>query len=103
MVSSDNENIRKLKSEKSNEIHYKTLGDEQLSLFQVLLSNISYYVMVEIIYMIILIAYVSLALIVPASAIKWLISISVFFLMHILLSMMECVTQMYLTFWKDKR
>lgn len=22
--------------------------------------------------------------------------------MHILLGMMECVTQMYLTFWKDK-
>jgi hypothetical protein len=36
--------------------------------------------MVEIIYMMILIAYVFLALIVPASAIKWLISISVFFL-----------------------
>ena len=59
--------------------------------------------MAEIIYMMILIAYVFLALIVPASAIKWLISISVFFLMHILLGMMECVTQMYLTFWKDKR
>ena len=28
LVSSDNENIRKLKSEKSNEIHYKKLGDE---------------------------------------------------------------------------
>ena len=40
--------------------------------------------MVEIIYMMILIAYVFLALIVPASAIKWLISISVFFLMRIL-------------------
>ena len=35
--------------------------------------------MVEIIYMMILFAYVFLALIVPASAIKWLISISVFF------------------------
>ncbi len=70
LVSSDNENIRKLKSEKSSEIHYKKLGNEQLSLFQVLLSNISYYVMVEIIYMMILIAYVFLALIVPASAIK---------------------------------
>ena len=103
LVSSDNENIRKLKSEKSSEIHYKKLGNEQLRLFQVLLSNISYYVMVEIIYMIILIVYVFLALIVPTSAIKWLISISVFFLMHILLGMMECVTQMYLTFWKDKR
>lgn len=71
--------------------------------FQVLLSNISYYVKVEIIYMMILIAYVFLALIVPASVIKWLISINVFFLMHILLGMMECVTQMYLTLWKDKR
>ena len=28
LVSSDNENIRKLKSKKSNEIHYKKLGDE---------------------------------------------------------------------------
>lgn len=92
-----------MKNEKSSEIYYKKLGDEQLSLFQVLLSNILYYVMVEIIYMMILIAYTFLALIVPASAIKWLISISVFFLMHILSGMMECVTQMHLAFWKDKR
>lgn len=56
LVSSDNENIRKLKSEKSSEIHYKKLDNEQFSLFQVLLSNISYYVMVEIIYMMILYA-----------------------------------------------
>ena len=102
LVSADNENIRKLKKEKVSELAYKKLEDEPLSLFQVLLSNISYNVMVEIIYMIILIFYIFLSLVLSTSIIKWLTAISVFFLMHILLVLMECVAQMYLTFWKDK-
>ena len=102
LVSADNENIRKLKKEKASEQFYKKIETEQLSLFQVLLSNISYNVMIEIIYMMILIAYIFLSLILPTYMIKWLTSISVFFLIHILLVLMECVAQMYLTFWKNK-
>jgi hypothetical protein len=103
LVSADNENIRKLKNEKASEKSYKKLNNAQLSLFQVLLSNISYNVMIEIIYMIILIVYIFLSLIIPTYLIKWLTAISIFFLTHILLVLMECVAQMYLTFWKDKK
>lgn len=100
LVSADNENIRRLKEEKVSNLNYKPLNREQLSLFQVLLSNISYNVLIEIIYLIILIGYIFLQLILPSGAIKYLTAISIFFIMHILQTLMECVTQMYLTFWK---
>lgn len=102
LVSADNENIKKLKIEKVNERNYKSLKNERLSLFQVLLSNISYNVMIEIIYMMILISYIFLLMVLPTSAIKWMTAISIFFLVHILLVLMECVAQMYLTFWKNR-
>jgi len=100
LVSADNENIRRLKEEKVSNLNYKPLNREQLSLFQVLLTNISYNVLIEIIYLIILIGYIFLQLILPSGAMKYLTAISIFFIMHILQTLMECVTQMYLTFWK---
>ncbi len=102
LVSADNGNIRILKEEKVSERNYKRLHNEQLSLFQVLLSNISYNILIEIIYMIILIGYIFLQLVLPLEAIKYLTAISVFFIIHILQVLMETVTQMYLTFWKNK-
>jgi len=100
LVSADNENICRLKEEKVSNLNYKPLNSEQLSLFQVLLTNISYNVLIEIIYLIILIGYIFLQLILPSGAMKYLTAISIFFIMHILQTLMECVTQMYLTFWK---
>ena len=56
LVSADNKNIQCLKETKSNKMQYKPINGKQLSLFQILLSNIAYNVIVEIIYLVGLIA-----------------------------------------------
>ena len=56
LVSADNKNIQGLKETESNKKQYKPVNGKQLSLFQILLSNIAYNVIVEIIYLVGLIA-----------------------------------------------
>ncbi len=56
LVSADNKNIQSLKETESNKKQYKPVNGKQLSLFQILLSNIAYNVIVEIIYLVGLIA-----------------------------------------------
>ena len=54
LVSADNKNIQCLKETESNKNQYKPVNRKQLSLFQILLSNIAYNVIViiEIIYLV---------------------------------------------------
>ena len=101
LVSAENPNITKLKATESNDC--KFLRGKPLNLFQVLLSNICYNVLVEVIYLIILIIYIFLQLFVPDEWIKWLMAISVFFIAHVLHILLESVGQMYLTFWKYEK
>ena len=65
-----------------------------LSLFQVLLSNIAYNVIVKIIYLILLIAVVLIKAILPVVLLKYIIAACVFFIMHILFVLLESVAQM---------
>ena len=55
LVTADNANTKSLKEEMADSTQYKPVGGKQLSLFQILLSNIAYNVIVEIIYLVILI------------------------------------------------
>lgn len=98
LVTADNENIRALKRSESNEC--KKLNKKSLNLFQVLLSNITYNILVEIIYLAILIIFVFMQIFVSINFIKIMFGVCAFFLTHILLTLIECVGQMYLTFWK---
>lgn len=100
LVSADNPNIKKLKERKSEEC--KPLNGEKLNLFQVLLSNITYNVLIEVFYLIVLVFYIFIQLYVPENWYKVLMSISVFFVIHILHILLESVGQMYLTFWKHE-
>ena len=100
LVSADNPNIKKLKERHSEDC--KPLGDKKLNLFQVLLSNITYNVLVEVVYLIVLIFYIFLQLFVSDEWYKILMAISVFFIVHILHILLESVGQMYLTFWKHE-
>ncbi len=52
LVSSDNKNIHCLKETESNKKQYKPVNGRQLSLFQILLSNIAYNVIIEIVYLV---------------------------------------------------
>jgi len=101
LVSADNPNIKKLKETNSKEC--KPLRNGQvLNLFQVLLSNITYTVLVLVAYLGFLIVCIFLRLYVCEEVYKWLMAICVFFIIHILHILLESVGQMYMTFWKHE-
>jgi undecaprenyl pyrophosphate phosphatase UppP len=101
LVSADNPNIKKLKEKHSTEC--KKLSNKQpLNLFQVLLSNITYNVLIEVVYLGFLILCIFLQLYFDDEVHKWLMAICVFFIVHILHILLESVGQMYLTFWKHE-
>lgn len=103
LVSADNKNIQRLKETESNKTQYKPVNGKQLSLFQILLSNITYNVVVEIIYLVGLIAISLIKTILPIVSLKFIVAICLFVILHILFVLLESVSQMYLTFWANKK
>ena len=102
LVSADNRNIQELKNTLSNEKHYHSVNGKQLSLFQILLSNIAYNIICETVYLIFLIAVALTKSIFPLQSLKYVSAICIFVILHILLVLLESVAQMYLTFWDKK-
>lgn len=102
LVTADNANIKSLKEEMADSTQYKPVGGKHLSLFQILLSNIAYNVIVEIIYLVILIAIALIRPIIPLQALKYVAAVCIFAIMHILGVLLESVAQMYLTFWRNR-
>lgn len=102
LVSADNENIRQLKDSASDTAKYKTVNGKQLSLFQILLSNIAYNVIVEVFYLVGLIGIVLIKSIIPLVIFKYISALCIFFILHIFFVLLESVAQMYLTFWDKK-
>ena len=103
LVSADNKNIQYLKETESNKKQYKPVNGKQLSLFQILLSNIAYNVIVEIVYLAGLIAISLMKNLLPVLSLKYITAICIFIILHILLVLLESVAQMYLTFWSNKK
>lgn len=103
LVSADNKNIQCLKETESNKMQYKPVNGKQLSLFQILLSNIAYNVIVEIIYLVGLIAISLMQNLLPIVILKYITAICIFIILHILFVLLESVAQMYLTFWANKK
>ena len=103
LVSADNKNIQCLKETESNKQQYKPVNGKQLSLFQILLSNIAYNVIVEIIYLVGLITIALMQNLLPISTLKYITAICIFIIVHILFVLLESVVQMYLTFWANKK
>lgn len=102
LVTADNANIKSLKKEMADSTQYKPVGGKQLSLFQILLSNIAYNVIVEIIYLVILIGIALIRPIIPLQALQYVAAVCIFAIMHILGVLLESVAQMYLTFWRNR-
>ena len=92
-----------LKETESNKKQYKPVNGKQLSLFQILLSNIAYNVIVEIVYLAGLIAISLMQNLLPVLSLKYITAICIFIILHILLVLLESVAQMYLTFWSNKK
>lgn len=102
LVTADNANIKSLKEEMADSTQYKPVGGKHLSLFQILLSNIAYNVIVEIIYLVILIGIALIRPIIPLQTLKYVAAVCIFAIMHILGVLLESVAQMYLTFWRNR-
>ncbi len=103
LVSADNKNIQCLKETESNKKQYKPVNGQQLSLFQILLSNIAYNVIIEIIYLVGLIAISLMQNLFPIVSLKYITAICIFTILHILFVLLESVAQMYLTFWANRK
>ena len=103
LVSADNKNMQCLKETESSKKQYKPVNGKQLSLFQILLSNIAYNVIVEIIYLVGLIVISLMQYILPLPMLKYITAICIFLILHILFVLLESVAQMYLTFWTNKK
>ena len=103
LVSADNKNIQCLKETESKRKQYKPVNGKQLSLFQILLSNITYNVIVQIIYLVGLIAVSLMQNLLPIATLKYITAICIFIIVHILFVLLESVAQMYLTFWENKK
>lgn len=103
LVSADNKNIQCLKETESNKKRYRPINGNQLSLFQILLSNIAYNVIIEIIYLVGLIAISLMQNLLPIVSLKYITAICIFIILHILFVLLESVAQMYLTFWENKK
>lgn len=102
LVSADSENIRQLKDTPSDKEMYKPINRKQLSLFQILLSNIAYNAILEVFFLIALIAISLIKILLPIFLLKYISSVCIFLILHILIVLLESVAEMYLTFWSKK-
>jgi hypothetical protein len=101
LVSADNENIKKIKVTPSKDCKPVKNSDKPISLFQVLLSNITYNVIFEAVYLLFLIGCIFAQMFITENVIRVLMAICVFCVIHIIHVLLESVGQMYLTFWRS--
>ncbi len=102
IVSSGNPSIEKIKNVGASGKNYKLLNGEKMSLFQVLLSDITYNILIQIIYLAILFLEMFLQIVCSTQSLKYFVALDIFFLTHILYVLFESVIHMYLTFWKQE-
>lgn len=100
LVSADNPNIQRLREIHSKDGTIKPLNGKPLTLFQVLLSNLTYNVFIEVLFLVVLIVYLIIKAVIPDVAIRYLIAFAIFGIVHILQILLETVIQMYHTFWQ---
>ena len=100
LVSADNPNIQRLREINSKDGSIKPLNGKPLTLFQVLLSNLTYNVFIEVLFLVVLIVDLIIKAVIPEAAIRYLIAFAIFGIVHILQILLETVIQMYHTFWQ---
>ncbi len=101
IVSSNSDIVATLRKTKTKDHkRYCDLRGETLSLFQILLSNITYNIAIEVAYLAFLIVQ-SLYQFESMFSIKTIMGLDIFFISHILCVLATTVYQLYLIFWQD--
>lgn len=108
LVTTDNSNIQLLKRKNAEDKNFRPIKKndkttERLSLFQVLLSNVTYGALVQIIYLILLLVESFVCNVIKIVYLKYMCSINIFFVLHILFILYEAVVNIYFTFWKEPK
>ncbi len=108
LVTTDNPNIQLIKRKKAKDENFRPIKKkaktiEKLSLFQVLLSNVTYGALVQIIYLILLLVESFVCNVIEIVYLKYMCCINVFFVLHILFILYEAVVNIYFTFWKEPK
>lgn len=97
IVTSGSDTINKMKARKSK---YYLLDNEYCTLFQVLMSDLTYTLIVEIIFLLFIFFQKFLIYMCGLVGLRILISMDVCFLVHVLLMLMLTVKNIYFSFWK---
>ncbi len=110
-ITSDNKNIERLKEIKASNNNYKPLnkrkgniekiGDNQrLTLYQVILSGVTYNILIEMIFLLFLFLQMFFRTVLNNCTYKYFVCIDIFFMLHIFVVLYENIINMYLSFWK---
>ena len=107
-VTSNNESIdilKKVKEKKKYKELKLDLGNEKdgkLNLYQVLLSGITYSILVQIIFLLLLFFEMFIKTVIDVKFLKVLVSINVFITLNIFFVLYEIVLNLFYTFWNTK-
>lgn len=107
-VTSNNESIdilKKVKADKKYKELKLDLGNEKdgkLNLYQVLLSGITYSILVQIIFLLLLFFEMFIKTVIDVKFLKVLVSINVFITLNIFFVLYEIVLNLFYTFWNTK-
>jgi len=101
LVTSDSNNIIQLRKEHVDTNKSKR-NNIKITLFNLLMINITYNIVVEVFYFLFLIIQIFLQYLVCDNLIIILLATNIFFLSHILIVLLESVREIYLVFWPNK-
>ncbi|MCB6293802.1 hypothetical protein [Anaerostipes caccae] len=99
IVSSSSENINRLKRTRSEDYYINVKKD--CTLYQVLISEITYTLIIEIIFLILVVFQKFLNILTSSIGLKIIISTDVAIFVHVLVIMLVVVKNFYFTFWKS--
>lgn len=105
-ITSESKNVEILKNKKAsskyNSLKIKNKEDKKLTLYQVILSGITFDVLIQIIFLVCLFIELFLRTIISVEYLKILTSFNVFVMLNIFLVLYETVLNLFYTFWKDQ-
>lgn len=101
LITSGSGNVDDLKAKESKEYSLQK-GKKKITLYQVVMDEITYTLIVEIIFLLFIFLQKFLYLLCARFILKILIAIDISLLVHVLLLMMVTVKNIYFAFWKSK-
>jgi hypothetical protein len=101
LITSGSSNVDDLKRKESGEYSLEK-GDRKVTLYQVLMDEITYTLIVEIGFLLFIFFQKFLYLLCKGWVLKILIAIDISFLVHVLLLMVVTVKNIYFSFWRSK-